>query len=279
MGSPDLFRRVPLMLVLLLAAVPVFLAQEHIPETDQQSEEFKFPFTKEELKDMMKDLTKDYQLVPLPGLPPISVEGDTVSITLSLADIYLHGLTDVDLEPIADDIKNFRAGVKAVFHKISLFVGTYSSGGHLLNLPFNGEGPMYLHLHGLSFGVTMAGKPVLGAKYKVCAVSNSTALDFDLERMETRFENLNQNEGADLGQLVEIVVPSFGQDIVQQLAVLLSNKYLKFIDPIVIGLANHFLECDTKPIEDILKADELIEVMNGVIRDLVPGALIQDAGH
>lgn len=87
---------------------------------------------------------------------------------------------------------------------------------------------------------------------------------------QTRFENLNQNEGADLGQLVDIVVPSFGQDIVKQLQVLISTKYYQFFDSTIIGLVNRITKCSTASREDILKIDELMKVINDIIKDLLP---------
>ncbi|KAG0710381.1 hypothetical protein GWK47_022956 [Chionoecetes opilio] len=266
MGFLDLCRAsLPLLLLMMMCAVPVHPSQqESVPEAAQQSEEAMAAITAEELKQSIREVLDEYSTISLPGLPTTTFQrGDSVSVSLSLADIYLKGLDDYEMDGPHPGISTISVSLK--FHKLSLLVGTYSSSGHIITLPFNGEGPMYIHLHDLKLALSFKWR------YKfpdiICAKKNSSTYKFDLRRMETHFENLNAVEGPDLGQVVDIVLPSFGQDIVKLLQVIISTKF----DNTIIDLINTFTKCTTESRKDILKTDELMMVIDDVINDLLNG--------
>lgn len=68
---------------------------------------------------------------------------------------------------------------------------------------------------------------------------------------------------------MDLVVPSFGQDIVERLEVLIKSKYYDFLDKTLVGLIN-YVACPTKPEGDVLKTDELMSVMKDIVKDFLP---------
>lgn len=263
------------LLLLLVAAVPVHLTQEHVPEElqavpeEELSEETKIQIGIEKMREIAEKMVGERNTVPLPGLPTINIDTGKISISMSLANMYLQGLNDITvLEPgLYSGPQNKTAHATIVFNKISLLVGSYTSAGHINNLPLNGEGPMYIHLHDFSIFFTVKWKP----KFIIpCAEYNTSSLTLDLRRMETHFEHLNEIEGADLGQVVDIVVPSFGQDIVKQLDVLLSTKYYDVVDRLLVDAFNTATTCGTGNREDTLNTAQLMELTHDIIKDLVP---------
>ncbi|XP_063861061.1 uncharacterized protein LOC135101287 [Scylla paramamosain] len=265
------------LLLLLVAAVPVRLTQEHAPEAahvvpeEELSEEAKIQIGTQKVMQAVGKLLGDYNSGPLSGLPTININSDKISVSISLANIYLQGLSDMELleaGAFSGSRKNKTAHGTVMFNKISLLVGTYSSTGHINNLPFNGEGPMYIHLH--NFSISFSIKWHFKNFIIPCVEYNTSHLTLDLLRMETHFENLNTNEGADLGQLVDIVVPSFGQDIVKQLEVLLSTTYYEKLDTILVGYINTITKCTKGTREDILNTAQLMEMTHDIIKDLIP---------
>ena len=87
--------------------------------------------------------------------------------------------------------------------------------------------------------------------------------------LQTHFEHLNANEGADLGQVVDIVVPSFGQDITKQLEFLLSTTYYEKVDTVLVQLLNNILGCTKGTREDILNTVQVMEMTQDIIKDLI----------
>lgn len=69
--------------------------------------------------------------------------------------------------------------------------------------------------------------------------------------------------------MVDIVVGSFGQDIVERLEVLIKSKFYDFLDRTIVGLINS-VACPTKTQGDILNNDELISVMKDIVKDFLP---------
>lgn len=264
MGHPATHRGVLALLLLVVAASPASWAQQHVPEVAQETQEVEFPV--EELLASLREVLDQYETLAFPGIPTINiVSGDQVSIAISLSDLYLEGLNNV--KPSLDPgLAERRAALQLDWKKISLLVGSYTSSGHILNLPFNGEGPMYLRLHDLLVTVSV-NYTIQVIPSGVCAVANTSDYDLDLIRMETHLENLNK--GTDQGQLVDLVVPSFGQDIVERLEVLIKSKYYDFLDKTLVGLIN-YVACPTKPEGDVLKTDELMSVMKDIVKDFLP---------
>lgn len=265
-----------LLLLLLVVAVPVHLTQDHVPEEiqavpeEELSEETKIQNGIEKMTQIVEEMVGERNTVPLPGLPTINIDTGKISISMSLANIYLQGLNDREIldAGLYSGKKNKTAHATVVLNKLSLLVGTYSSTGHMNNLPLNGEGPMYIHLHdfSISFSVKWHSKLFVIP----CAEYNTTRLTFDLRRMETHFENLNTLDGADLGQVVDIVVPSFGGDIIKQLQVLLSTTYYETVDAMLVDLFNTYSPCGTGRREDILDSAQLMELTQDIIKDLIP---------
>lgn len=263
------------MVLVLVAVVPVHLTQVHVPDAAQTvsyeeiSEEDKIQNGTKAVIEAVGKLLSEYNTVPLPGLPTFNINHDKISISISLANIYLQGLSDNELLDVGVGIKNKTAHGTVMFKKISLLVGTYSSSGHINNLPFNGEGPMYIHLHdfSISFSIKWHFKPF---SIIPCVDYNTSHLALDLLRMETHFEHLNANEGADLGQVVDIVVPSFGQDIVKELEFLLSTTYYEKLDTILVGLINIKTKCTKGIRENILNTVQVMEMTQNIIKDLIP---------
>lgn len=264
------------LLLLLVAAVPVHLTQEHVPEElqavpeEELSEETKIQIGIEKMREIAEEMVGERNTVPLPGLPTINIDIGKISISMTLANIYLQGLDDMTvLKPgLYYGLQNKTAHATIVFKKLSLLVGSYTSAGHINNLPLNGEGPMYIHLHDFSIFFTV--KWHFEHLIIPCAETGTSSLTLDLQRMETHFEHLNEIEGADLGQVVDIVIPSFGRDIVQQLDVLLSTKYYDVVDHLIVDTFNTATTCSTGNREDTLNTAQLMELTHDIIKDLVP---------
>lgn len=68
---------------------------------------------------------------------------------------------------------------------------------------------------------------------------------------------------------MDLVIPSFGQDIVERLEVLIKSKYYDFLDKTLVGLINS-VTCPTKPEGDVLKTDELMSVIKDIVKDFLP---------
>lgn len=68
---------------------------------------------------------------------------------------------------------------------------------------------------------------------------------------------------------MDLVVPSFGQDIVERLEVLIKSKYYDFLDKTLVGLINS-VTCPKKVEGDVLKTDELMSVMKDIVKDFLP---------
>ncbi|XP_045133875.1 uncharacterized protein LOC123517639 [Portunus trituberculatus] len=264
------------MVLLLVLVIPVHLTQVYVSDAAQTvsqeeiSEEGKIQNGTKAVREAVGKLLSEYNTVPLPGLPTFNINSDKISISISLANIYLQGLSDMKfLDVGVGMIKNKTVHGTVMFKKIRLLVGTYSSSGHINNLPFNGEGPMYIHLHdfSISFSIKWYFKPF---SVIPCVDYNTSHLALDLLRMETHFDHLNANEGADLGQVVDIVVPSFGQDIVKELEFLLSTTYYEKLDTILVGLINIKTKCTKGIREDVLNTVQVMKMTQDIIKELIP---------
>ncbi|XP_071524801.1 uncharacterized protein [Panulirus ornatus] len=188
-------------------------------------------------KQLEKYLSK-FEGLHIPAIPTIDIEyEDIVSVAFSLNNIDLSGVSNVNVTEFAHHGKKPGSqSLTTVLPQISLSIGDYVSAGHLLNLPFNGEGPVSLTLYDLSINITYEWD-----SYSIfsgyCASDNSTKFDLDLRRMQVNFENLNP--GTDLGQLINIVLSSFGPDIVDYLELQLNTSLNGPLDDAIINLVNH----------------------------------------
>ncbi|KAK4290565.1 hypothetical protein Pmani_036544 [Petrolisthes manimaculis] len=102
----------------------------------------------------------------IPALPPLNINGDDqYSVSLALSDLNIRGISDIDVTEFTHTSEGFQANrqdfqtFRMKFNKLYLDVGTYNAAGHLLNLPFNGEGPMSLGFINLDITIDFTWDP------------------------------------------------------------------------------------------------------------------------
>ncbi|XP_064078284.1 uncharacterized protein LOC135195766 isoform X2 [Macrobrachium nipponense] len=202
---------------------------------DSKSNEGKIP-TPAEIEEFLKDLLRKYEGLHIPALPTFTFDnGGGISAALSVSDIMLNGLLDLKVNL---KLSLNKLTITATFNKVYLDVGRYSSGGHLLNLPFAGEGPLLIAIHKLKIGVEVDFKKSIDRGVCVGDIYGlSTKLILDQRRLEVKFSNMNP--GGDQGQLINLVLSSFGPDILDYLKILLTGKDKEVADRIVVDVRQH----------------------------------------
>ncbi|KAK4323536.1 hypothetical protein Pmani_005769 [Petrolisthes manimaculis] len=162
----------------------------------------------------MSEFLSQFEDLHIPALPPLNINGDDqYSVSLALSDLNIRGISDIDVTEFTHTSEGFQANrqdfqtFRMKFNKLYLDVGTYNAAGHLLNLPFNGEGPMSLGFINLDITIDFTWDP-FKPLYRAAS--------------QVQFDGLN--EGTDQGQLINIVLSSFGPDIIDYLEVLLNSS-------------------------------------------------------
>ncbi|KAK7081763.1 hypothetical protein SK128_016901 [Halocaridina rubra] len=224
-----------LLVFLIFTAFPVTFANS---DGQTQNDELNVAnvqayFNDERIKNAFEAEFEPYAGIYIPALPVYNVDfGDLASISLSLAKLNLVGLDNFNISALnaSSNLPPANIEIELIFPRIALEVGFYSSGGHILNLPFNGKGSLLLALHKLAIKLSFRINVI------TCVMRDSTAYKLDLPRFEVEFSNMNP--GTDLGQLLNIVLSSFGTDIFDYLEVLLNGEFHETIDQIVVDIIN-----------------------------------------
>ncbi|XP_068208269.1 uncharacterized protein [Palaemon carinicauda] len=221
-----------------------------------------------------KSLT-NYTNLHIPALPTLSYNDGNISVSLSLADIALKGLLDFNVTGSKVSSKGTETNV--IFNRVYLDVGHYSSGGHLLNLPFAGEGPLLVAIHKLKIHAFLTKAVVKNGGF--CVEENSAlpfSLDLDQRRLEVKFSNMNP--GADQGQLINIVLSSFGPDIIDYLNILLNGKDKEVAHRIVLDIVNTALCPDWVSNNPLDNEEEMTEYVTTIYRHFVEALKVPDQG-
>lgn len=206
------------------------------------------------IQEAIQEALKPLADLSLPALPNIEINIDSIaSVAISLTDLKLKGLNIVNVENFNTGNKNNPAVLYLNMPRAAL-TGSFSSGGHLINVPVNGEGPMSVTLHDLAITVSFGWETFNLLQPNLCASSNSSSIDLDLRRLEVNFENLNPTEG-DQGQLVNLILSSFGPDIFDYLETFLDTTFYEAIDLAIVGAINGQDTCKSKPTEDLPEVD------------------------
>ncbi|KAG7165586.1 uncharacterized protein LOC121870353 [Homarus americanus] len=221
------------------------------------------------LEKELHNYLSQYDGLSIPSLPTLDIGNeDLYSIALSLNNLTLTGVSNVNVTEFKHQGNHRHPGnqtLRIILPKISLTVGSYISEGHLLNLPFNGEGPMSITIYNLQILITFDWDTFSLLSYLFsCAADNSTNIDLAIRRMEVHFENLN--EGTDQGQLVNIVLSSFGPDIMDYLDMLMDTSLYDPLDNALIGLINSKLVCPKN--EEIIPLETVVSNVAEDVREL-----------
>lgn len=244
-----------LMVFMMLVSVPVMCAKPS--SVIQQREETAGPHENDladQIEDALRKVLQPFDGLHIPALPILNVKKeDYVSIALSLSDLQLTGISNVNVT----DANIVRRTVNIIMPKITLDVGHYSSGGHIINLPFSGEGPMKIALHKLQINLK------IGFSNSRCAKLLSTTFDLDLPRLEVEFTNMNP--GSDQGQLINIAVSSFGPDIIDYLEILLNGGFNSVADEIIVDAINSAL-CPGWVSDSPLNDDRIYTFLNDILQ-------------
>ncbi|KAK4302594.1 hypothetical protein Pmani_025328 [Petrolisthes manimaculis] len=114
----------------------------------------------------MSEFLSQFEDLHIPALPPLNINGDDqYSVSLALSDLNIRGISDIDVTEFTHTSEGFQANrqdfqtFRMKFNKLYLDVGTYNAAGHLLNLPFNGEGPMSLGFINLDITIDFTWDP------------------------------------------------------------------------------------------------------------------------
>ncbi|KAK4317740.1 hypothetical protein Pmani_011216 [Petrolisthes manimaculis] len=112
------------------------------------------------------EFLSQFEDLHIPALPPLNINGDDqYSVSLALSDLNIRGISDIDVTEFTHTSEGFQANrqdfqtFRMKFNKLYLDVGTYNAAGHLLNLPFNGEGPMSLGFINLDITIDFTWDP------------------------------------------------------------------------------------------------------------------------
>lgn len=213
------------------------------------------------IEQKLHDFLSRYDGLFIPELPTFDIEyQDIASIALSLNSLTLTGVSDVSVTFVHQGLPGNQT-LQIVLPQINLAVGTYISGGHINNLPFNGKGPMSLTLYKLSVTIKYEWEKYAILYLHSCVKDNSTNYDLDLRRMQAHFGNLNA--GTDQGQLIDIMISSFGPDIIDYLEDLLNTSLYDILDDAFVALVNSILGCQNAeelPLEMVVSdAAQLVE--------------------
>ncbi|XP_042889293.1 uncharacterized protein LOC122264457 [Penaeus japonicus] len=205
------------------------------------------------IENAIQNALKPLANLSMPALPTIGIDIENIaSVALSLTDLELKGLNLVKVDKVKTGSSQNPAVLYLNLPHVAL-TGLYSSGGNLINVPFNGEGPMSVTLHDLAITVTFGWETFRPLFSDYCASSNSTGIDLDLRRMEVVFENLNP--GSDQGELVNTILSSFGPDIFDYLETFLDTTFYEAIDVAIVGSINAGDLCKSKPSEALPEID------------------------
>lgn len=223
----------------------------------------------------LKKLLQKYEGLHIPALPTLSYDNGGASVALSLSDITLSGTLDMKVKILNQRKENFKFSV--TFDKVSLDVGKYSSGGHLLNLPFAGKGPLLIAIHKLKISVEVTLATSNNGGFCVGDIFGlPIQLTLDQRRLEVKFSNMNP--GADQGQLINLVLSSFGPDILDYLNILLKGKDKEVADRIVVDVVNTVL-CpgwvSNNPLDD---RDEMAEYLSTIFQHFVEALKVPGQG-
>ncbi|KAK4320006.1 hypothetical protein Pmani_009076 [Petrolisthes manimaculis] len=115
------------------------------------------------IESQLSEFLSQFEDLHIPALPPLNINGDDqYSVSLALSDLNIRGIdvtefthTSEGFQANRQDFQTFRMK----FNKLYLDVGTYNAAGHLLNLPFNGEGPMSLGFINLDITIDFTWDP------------------------------------------------------------------------------------------------------------------------
>ncbi|KAK4304761.1 hypothetical protein Pmani_023307 [Petrolisthes manimaculis] len=114
----------------------------------------------------MSEFLSQFEDLHIPALPPLNINGDDqYSVSLALSDLNIRGISNIDVTEFSHTSEGFQANrqdfqtFRMKFNKLYLDVGTYNAAGHLLNLPFNGEGPMSLGFINLDITIDFTWDP------------------------------------------------------------------------------------------------------------------------
>ncbi|XP_037776537.1 uncharacterized protein LOC119573381 [Penaeus monodon] len=236
---------------LMLLFVPaIFGEHDASPEGSGPSSRLFEGVIEENIQEILKPLAN----LSLPALPTIEINIDNIaSVAMSLTELELKGLNIVNVASFNPGSKNIPAVLNLNMPR-AVLTGFYSSGGHLINVPLNGEGPLSVTLHDLAITVSFGWETYNILQMDFCAGYNSSSIDIDLRRLEVNFENLNPTE-AEQGELVNTILSSFGPDIFDYLEIFLDTTFYDAIDLAVVGGLNGLDSCKSKPTEEIPEID------------------------
>ncbi|XP_047473433.1 uncharacterized protein LOC125028132 [Penaeus chinensis] len=205
------------------------------------------------IEEAIQEALKPLANLALPALPTIEINIDNIaSVAMSLTDLELKGLNIVNVASFNLGGKNNPAVLDLNMPRAAL-TGFYSSGGHLLNVPMNGEGPLSVIIHDLAITMSFGWEKFNLLQSDFCAGYNSSSIDIDLRRLEVNFENLNPTE-AEQGELINIMVSSFGPDIFDYVETFLDTTFYEAIDIAIIDAINN-QSCKSKPTEEMPEID------------------------
>ncbi|XP_063585572.1 uncharacterized protein LOC134762983 [Penaeus indicus] len=205
------------------------------------------------LEELIQQALKPLANLTLPALPTIEVNIDNIaSVAMSLTDLELKGLNIVNVANLNPGNKDNPLVLNLNLPRAEL-TGFYSSGGHLINVPLNGEGPLSVIIHDLAITMSFGWEKYNIIQGDFCAGYNSSSIDIDLRRLEVNFENLNPTE-AEQGELVNTMLSSFGPDIFDYVETFLDTTFYEAIDNAIIEVVNN-QSCKSKPIEEMPEID------------------------
>ncbi|KAK3871779.1 hypothetical protein Pcinc_023088 [Petrolisthes cinctipes] len=227
------------------------------------------------IQNQLSKFLSQYEDLHIPALPPLNINGDDqYSISLALSNLNIRGISDIDVtafthtsEGIQDNKQDFQT-FRMKFNKLFLDVGTYNAAGHLLNLPFNGEGPMSLGFINLDITIDFTWDNFTFVYIGNCVADDTSKYDLDVQRMQVQFDGLN--EGTDQGQLINIVLSSFGPDIIDYLEVLLNSSLYPAVDDALVAILNGALSCPNNNNTEQFDISEVPVIIEDLLTSFLP---------
>ncbi|CAL4087026.1 unnamed protein product [Meganyctiphanes norvegica] len=192
------------------------------------------------INEALHKLTEQLDPIHLPFLPTITVNRTqpNVNIALTLTDLSLNGLSNLTVTHIETGldgifIPSLKPRINATLPRLSIDAGQYSSGGVIINLPFNGEGNLTIAFIGLDIVLGFE----LQSRLHPCAVAGSSLVVLELGHMVVDFEGMNP--GTDQGEVINTVLGSFGPDIIDAIeAQLMTGPGHEAFDKVFINAIN-----------------------------------------
>ncbi|KAK4297144.1 hypothetical protein Pmani_030417 [Petrolisthes manimaculis] len=225
------------------------------------------------IESQLSEFLSQFEDLHIPALPPLNINGDDqYSVSLALSDLNIRGISDIDVTEFTHTSEGFQENrqdfqtFRMKFNKLYLDVGTYNAAGHLLNLPFNGEGPMSLGFINLDITIDFTWDSFEPLYIGSCVADNTSKYDLDLQRMQVQFDGLN--EGTDQGQLINIVLSSFGPDIIDYLEVLLNSSLYQAVDDALVSILNGVLSCPNN--EEQFDISEVPVIIEDLLTSFLP---------